>query len=131
MLLGYAKFHSQEEYVAGLMFAGVAFKSLAAEDFTEKQWESFQRRAAILSALYGFCRPMDAVKPYRLDLADRLRVDSQKDLYAFWKEKELTQTLVDVAKRAGAKGILNCASAEYSKAIDRKVVEKSGLKWIE
>ena len=46
------------------------------------QWAGGHLR--ILSGLYGLLRPLDAIKPYRLEMGTRLENPVGKNLYEFW-----------------------------------------------
>ena len=38
----------------------------------------------ILDALYGILKPLDSIKPYRLEMGTKLQTQRGKNLYAFW-----------------------------------------------
>ena len=78
-----------------------------------------QRHLRILSGLYGLLRPCDAIQPYRLEMGSRLANPKGADLYAFWGDR-LAKALNLQAAEVGAKTLINCASAEYFGAVDRK-----------
>ncbi|MEM8851848.1 MAG: YaaA family protein, partial [Pseudomonadota bacterium] len=76
----------------------------------------------ILSGLYGLLRPLDALKPYRLEMGTRLKTRRGKDLYAFWGDR-IAKALNQDAEETGATHLLNCASQEYFGAVDPKALK--------
>lgn len=104
-------------YPAACMFQGEAFKYLQAESFSKKEWKWASKNLFILSGLYGIVRATDAVLPYRLMIGTAVSGGKSKSLYGFWQEN-INSFLKSQSKN---NCILNCASAEYSKVIDRKI----------
>lgn len=68
--------------------------------------------------MYGILKPFDVISPYRLEMGTKLKVDDAKNLYEFWKDK-LTSALDQ--ELADDELLVNLASQEYFKAIDKKV----------
>jgi cytoplasmic iron level regulating protein YaaA (DUF328/UPF0246 family) len=77
---------------------------------------------AILSGLYGVLRPLDLMQPYRLEMGTALKHGKAHNLYQFWG-KQIAEHLN--AQLAGEKDplIVNLASQEYFKAVDRKALQ--------
>lgn len=101
---------------AGDVYTGLQAASLSADDLA---WA--QDHVAILSGLYGVLRPLDRLQPYRLEMGTRLANPRGKDLYAFWAgtiAAHLNRRLV----LEPAPLIVNLASEEYFKAVDRKAL---------
>ncbi len=96
-----------------LSYEGIQYQYMAPHVFTEKQWEYVNSHLRILSGLYGILRPLDKVIPYRLEMQAKLMTDGKKNLYEFW-EDHIYQILVK-----DENVILNLASKEYSKAIEK------------
>ena len=94
-------------------YEGISFQYLDADTLTEPQLDWMQEHLHILSGFYGALRPMDGIRPYRLEMQSRLRVDDKKDLYAFWGGR-LYQ-----AVRDDSGVIVNLASKEYAKCIEK------------
>jgi cytoplasmic iron level regulating protein YaaA (DUF328/UPF0246 family) len=46
--------------------------------------EFAQTHLRILCGLYGVLRPLDAIKPYRLEMGCKLENAVGKDLYSYW-----------------------------------------------
>ena len=91
-------------------FQGEAFKTMDPRQFAPDQLAFANQTLTIFSGLYGVLRPLDGIKPYRLDFNTPLGKGS-KGLKQFWQEKVITclenQTQKDEV-------ILNLASEEYS-----------------
>ncbi len=92
------------------VFQGEAFKTMNPRRFDPDQLVFANKTLQIFSGLYGILRPMDGIKPYRLDFNTPLRWDF-KGLKLFWQKKIIPyfeeQTQKDEV-------ILNLASEEYS-----------------
>jgi len=92
------------------VFQGEAFKTMDSRQFAPDQLAFATKNLQIFSGLYGVLRPMDGIKPYRLDFNTPL-CTSSKGLKQFWQEK-----IVPCFENQTPKGevILNLASKEYS-----------------
>ena len=100
----------------GDVYEGLQAQSLSLEDL---QWA--QQHVAILSGLYGVLRPLDRMQPYRLEMGTRLATDAGANLYQFWGARiaeHLNQRLAADATPV----VVNLASQEYFKSVDRKVL---------
>ncbi|PCI86903.1 MAG: peroxide stress protein YaaA [Hyphomicrobiales bacterium] len=108
---------------AVLAFKGDVYIGLNAESMSSDDFEFAQRHLRILSGLYGMLKPLDLIMPYRLEMGTRLVTQKGTNLYQYWGDG-LTLALNKEAKDeayAGEENILiNLASNEYSKVIDRK-----------
>ena len=100
-----------------LAYEGIAYKYMAPSVFEDSQFSYIQKHLRILSAFYGVLKPMDGVRPYRLEMQAKLRVGAYKDLYAYWGD-ELYKSIVDESHV-----IINLASKEYSKCIEKYLNE--------
>jgi cytoplasmic iron level regulating protein YaaA (DUF328/UPF0246 family) len=106
------------EKPAVLTFAGDTYIGLDAASLSDDAMRHAQDRLRILSGLYGLLRPLDGLRPYRLEMGTRLRTRRGRDLYAFWGNR-IARALNKDAEAVGATVLLNCASREYADAIDR------------
>ncbi len=120
-------FEAQPVYSAGFLFDGPAFQKLHVKDFTKEQLAKLNHSLCILSGLYGFLRPDEGMQPYRLEMGTKLAVDGVQNLYQFWAKHGLTAAIAAFAKDQQAEIVLNCASQEYSKAVDFDQLRESGL----
>lgn len=101
-----------------LAYDGIAFKYMAPSIFENEQFAYIQQHLRILSALYGVLKPMDGVKPYRLEMMAKVSIHHTKNLYEYWGDR-LYQEIQD------ASGIIiNLASKEYAKCIEKYLQEK-------
>lgn len=99
-------------------FKGDVYLGLEAEELSDEDIVYAQDHLRILSGLYGLLRPLDLIQPYRLEMGTRLAFDDFKTLYNYWADRIVAQVNRDL-KRQGDKILLNLASQEYFKAIDR------------
>lgn len=114
----YQNWSQQEPYRALEYFKGGVYKGLSIEDFTVEDWEYANNTINILSGLYGLLRAHDGVANYRLEMGTSWAVQDKPNLYAFWGEK-IAQALNKVESEV----IVNLASVEYFKSVDRKVLK--------
>ena len=88
-----------------LSYEGIAYQYMAPTVFEDGHFEYIQEHLRILSAFYGVLKPMDGVTPYRLEM--KAKADM---LYKGVRDE---------------KGIIiNLASKEYSKCIERYLSEE-------
>lgn len=109
----------EEGKPAALAFQGDVYLGLEAGSLEPADLEYAQEHVRILSGLYGVLRPLDRIQPYRLEMGSRLDNERGKDLYAFWGDK-LSKALNKELRGRDAKVVVNLASNEYFKAVDRK-----------
>jgi len=100
-------------------FKGDVYLGLRAEELGGLDMEFAQKHLRILSGLYGLLRPLDLIQPYRLEMGTRFGFDDYTTLYNYWQDKIVKLTLRDL-KDQGDKVIINLASTEYFKSINRK-----------
>lgn len=104
-----------------MAFDGDVYTGLAARSLDSAALAWLQDHVRILSGLYGILRPLDLMQPYRLEMGTRLANARGRDLYAWWRP-QLTACLRDEALRSDPPVIINCASEEYSGAVDLTAV---------
>lgn len=116
----YMNFHKDEvvSKEALFSFSGDVYKAMNPFDYSEEQVEFAQNHLRILSGLYGVLKPLDKIKEYRLEMATKVENANHKDLYSFWTEK-ITNSILKEVSGQERKVILNLASLEYSKILDR------------
>ncbi|MDT8857487.1 peroxide stress protein YaaA [Paracoccaceae bacterium Fryx2] len=114
----FAGFAAQAEKPAMRLFAGDTYAGLEARTLDTDALRWAQGRLRILSGLYGLLRPLDAIRPHRLEMGSRLANPRGPDLYAFWGDR-IARALDAQADAVGARVLVNCASAEYFGAVDR------------
>lgn len=116
------KFSAKNSKQAVLAFNGDVYEGLDAKTLTAKDLAWAQSHVAILSGLYGVLRPLDWMQPYRLEMGTKLTNVKGKDLYAFWGDalaNYVNEHLADDANPI----LLNLASQEYFKAVNRKALK--------
>ena len=102
---------------AAYAFQGDVYQGWAPESLSEDDMEFAQDHVRILSGLYGILRPLDLMKPYRLEMGTKFGINEKKNLYEYWQET-ITKGLNEKLKENGDKYLINLASNEYFKAID-------------
>ncbi len=111
---------------AALAFAGDTYTGLDAATLDEDDLHFAQNNFRILSGLYGLLRPLDAIQPYRLEMGRKLTNPKGEDLYDFWGS-DVSKALDDQLSDHKSKTIINLASNEYFKVIDRKALKANVL----
>lgn len=103
------------------VFTGEVYKGFEAESLSQTELKNAQQQVRILSGLYGLLRPLDLMYPYRLEMGTKWKVTPKtKNLYNYWGS-ELSDYLNQETETDEV--IINLASNEYFKAIDKKVLK--------
>jgi hypothetical protein len=99
---------------AALTFRGDIYSGLSAATWNKADAQFAQKHLVIVSGLYGLLRPYDQIKPYRLEMGYKFKLDNGMILDKFW-ENEIAQTLdtSDV--------YLNLTSKEYFKVVEKRL----------
>ena len=117
------------ERSAAYAFNGIAFQGLDIHTMTADELLFAQEHLNILSGMYGLLRPLDIIKPYRLDMNTRISPTPEINnngnlstthpksnyLYGYWQEtinKHLSEKL-----SRDDNTIINLSSSEYFKII--------------
>ena len=99
---------------------GAAYLGLDAYSIPDDKITYLQNSLRILSGQYGVLKPLDLIKPYRLEMGTKLIIGQYKNLYEFWGNK-ITEVL---NKELGAgEVVVNLASNEYYKVIKPKLLQ--------
>ena len=115
------RFGASNARPAVLAFNGDVYEGLDAKRLSPSQLQWANQHVAILSGLYGVLAPLDWMQPYRLEMGTALANARGRNLYQFWGDaiaKHLNQWQASEAKPV----LVNLASQEYFKAVDRKVL---------
>ena len=107
-----AKSVSSDAKPSMLVFKGDVYQGLNAEDFSNKDLKFAQKHLRILSGLYGILRPMDIMKPYRLEMGTKLETSKGKNLYEFWGNLVQNNVIDDLSSQKSDL-LINLASKEY------------------
>jgi uncharacterized protein len=108
-------------------YAGDTYQGFDVGQLNEAELAYAQDHFRILSGLYGLLKPMDLIKAHRLEMGTRLATDRGRDLYGFWGERIADLLNVDCEASGGASVIVNCASVEYFKSVDRSILQPEVL----
>jgi len=100
-------------------FAGDVYVGFEAASLDEPAIAFAQDHLRILSGLYGLLRPLDAIRPYRLEMGTRW-APRHANLYAYWKDR-IAARLMEELEEAGGDTILNIASKEYWRAVEGRL----------
>jgi uncharacterized protein len=117
-----SRFTARNSKQAVLAFNGDVYEGLNAKTLNEQQLEWAQAHLCILSGLYGVLRPLDWMQPYRLEMGTGLVTARGSNLYEFWGSK-IAGYLNLRAASSTSPVIINLASEEYFKAVDRVVLK--------
>ena len=107
-----AKKVSADSKPSMLVFKGDVYQGLQAEDLNNSQMKFAQKHIRILSGLYGILRPLDLMKPYRLEMGTKLETSEGKNLYEFWGDK-VQKNVLNELKDQKSDLLINLASKEY------------------
>ncbi len=102
-------------------YRGDAYQGLDAESLSPEAVAWAVGRLRILSGLYGALSPLTGVEPYRLEMG--LLLPGFGVLSRWWKEA-VTDHLMGLMASDGV--LLNLASGEYAKAVDKKRLSSRG-----
>ena len=114
-------FTAKNSRQAVLAFNGDVYEGLDARSLKPKDLAWAQDHIAILSGLYGVLRPLDWMQPYRLEMGTTLANAQGSNLYKFWGRTIADHLQAQVTTHPEPI-IVNLASQEYFKAVDRKAL---------
>ena len=100
-----------------LAYEGIQYQYMAPRVFDYENYEYIENNLRILSGFYGILKPFDGVVPYRLEMQTKLKTDYCNNLYDYWKDDIYNELVSD------DKVIINLASKEYSKVIEKYLSE--------
>ena len=118
-------FHSTDErpLQALLAYTGVVFKHINPKDFSEEDFLFAQTHLRIVSICYGLLRPLDLIKPYRMEYDIKLPELGDGNMYNFWKGRQ-TQSLIKEVK-TDDNLLINLASMDVQPAFEWKKIKDS------
>jgi cytoplasmic iron level regulating protein YaaA (DUF328/UPF0246 family) len=114
----YAGFAGQEERPALFAFSGDVYVGLEARTLDAPAIRYAQDHVRILSGLYGLLKPLDQIRPYRLEMGTRWAPGRTRNLYAMWGSKVSDALAADLLAE-GSDTIINCASKEYWHVVEQ------------
>lgn len=103
-------------------FKGDVYEGLDAYTLDLEDLQFAQRHLRILSGLYGILKPLDLMRPYRLEMGTRLKNAVGSNLYQFWgttQTNHLNKALNELRLISPDEDntIINLASTEYFKSV--------------
>ena len=101
-----------------MAFKGDVYNGINASSLSIEDLDFAQNNVRMLSGLYGVLRPLDLIQPYRLEMGTKLGNVHGKNLYDYWGSD-----ISEVLNEDEEKLIVNLASNEYFKAIDKKILK--------
>ncbi|MBU5590399.1 peroxide stress protein YaaA [Clostridium sp. MSJ-4] len=104
-------------------FDGDVYKGLNAYSFNKDDIGFAQNHLRILSGLYGVLKPLDRIKPYRLEMGIKLKNKEGNNLYDYWKDI-ITNYMNKEFEHEQEKVLINLASEEYSKVLNGNCLNK-------
>lgn len=114
----FANWTREGDCAAALLFNGDVYKELDFGTLDERGLSAASNRLRLLSGLYGLLRPTDAVRAYRMEMGRKCPGHPAGTLYKFWGSK-IAEAVAQDAVELGTDTILNLASEEYGKGVDR------------
>lgn len=112
----YASFHDAESLAALAAYTGIVFKRLDPGSFTDDDFEYAQEHLNITSFLYGLLRPLDAIRPYRLEGDTILPGEEEQTRFDFWRQRLTDGFIRKIQADDGV--LLNLASGEMKRLFD-------------
>lgn len=104
-------------------YDGVVYRHIKGEKpLTKGDLLYLQERVRISSLLYGLLRPLDAIKPYRMEGFVRL-AGSDERIDNYWRDRQTSQLIDDVNESGGT--LLYLASKEEQRAFHWKQVKSA------
>ena len=116
------KFTERNARQAVLAFDGDVYDGLQARAMGAADLAWAQQHLRILSGLYGVLRPLDWMQPYRLEMGTALKVGATANLYQYWGGR-IAEFLNAELAADKTPVVINLASQEYFKSVDRKVLK--------
>ncbi|WP_076068488.1 peroxide stress protein YaaA [Sphingomonas montana] len=109
-------FMDQPERPAIYAFDGDVYTGFEARSLEPEAIGYAQDHVRILSGLYGLLRPLDLIRPYRLEMGVKWAPGRTKDVYAHWGAR-IADLLARDLHADGSGIIVNLASQEYWGAV--------------
>lgn len=112
-------FSDAPERPALYTFAGDVYVGLEPRTLDEAAADFANDHLRLLSGLYGLLRPLDGIRPHRLEMGTRWA--PRRDRLTDWWGGRIAVALVDDLASEGSGQLLNLASQEYWAAVDGRV----------
>jgi len=105
-----------------LAYTGIVFQKINPKDFTNEDFLYVQKHMRFSSACYGLLRPLDMIKPYRMEFDISLPELGEGNMFNYWRPK-ITDLLINEIK-ADDNILINVASSEIQSSFCWKQVQK-------
>jgi cytoplasmic iron level regulating protein YaaA (DUF328/UPF0246 family) len=117
----YRNFDAQEARPAIQAFDGDVYDGLDARTLDRDRILFSQTHLRMLSGMYGLLRPLDAMRPYRMEMGTKWapRLGRITD----WWGDRIADALVEDLDASGSRDLLNLASEEYFKSVEGRLPE--------
>jgi cytoplasmic iron level regulating protein YaaA (DUF328/UPF0246 family) len=99
-------------------FNGHVYQKIDVDSLSDDDLQYANKHLRILSGMYGLLKPSDLILPHRLEMGTKWPV-TKRNLYGYWREK-VTKEVNRLMREMDADAIINLASNEYFKVLDRK-----------
>ncbi|WPY00933.1 YaaA family peroxide stress protein [Candidatus Trichorickettsia mobilis] len=99
-------------------YDGDLYKKIDKSAIRVAQADFLQQHIFIISGLYGVLRPLDYIKPYRLEMSQQL---PGTNLYDFWRTI-ITEHINLSLKQHQTPYLINLSSMEYANVIDKNLL---------
>lgn len=113
-------FSEENAKPAIFVFKGDVYQGMDIQSLNTDDVAFANRNLRILSGLYGVLKPLDLIQEYRLEMGTKLNTPLGKNLYEFWVDKITNEINKNIEQSDGEKVLLNLASNEYFKSIQKK-----------
>lgn len=101
-----------------MAYTGVVFKNINPKDFTEADFRFAQDHLRLVSICYGLLRPLDLIKPYRMEYDVKLPELGEGNMYIYWRARQ-TEPLIEEVK-ADDNLLINLGSMDLQPSFDWK-----------
>ena len=98
------------------LYDGVSFRQLNLDSYTESNLKYIKNNVFIFSAFYGIVNGLTNIKPYRLDMTNKILNENP---YKFWKDS-INNFLLNTLENSND-FYLNLASKEFSKIVNDNI----------
>ena len=120
--LRYRRFHDSDTPALPALaaYTGIVFKRIDPASFSAADLEYAQEHLNITSFLYGVLRPLDAIRPYRLEGDAVLPGRGDETMFSYWQSRLTDDLLGRIHADDGI--LVNLASGEMKRLFDWKRV---------
>ena len=120
----YSDFFDQPERPAIYAYNGDVYTGFESGSISEEAMTFAQGHLRILSGLYGLLRPLDPIRPHRLEMGTKWAPRYSK-LTDFWKDK-IAKAVAGHREHSDCETIVNLASNEYWASVKPYVAKLPG-----